>query len=123
VAETLQTQNGMAEGRSSPNVGRRCPRSARRRGGHYGSLLSLALELGNSHTATPTGVGSENARMRKGGRRRRSSPMLRCNDGDTVKVRQVWCTGTASHTRTWGMFIMGSLELQATPWLRIFSPF
>ena len=109
VAVTPQTHNGMVEGLSSPNVGRRCPRSTRRRGGRYGSLVSLVLELGNSHTASPTVVGHDNASVRAGGRRRRSSQTPRGNGGDRVKVRQAWCTETASETRTWGMFTKGSL--------------
>jgi len=108
VAETLQTQHGMAEGLSSPHVDRRCPRSARRRGGRYGSLSALALELGNSHAASPTAVGHENASVRTGGRRRRSSQMPRGNAGDRAKVRQVWCTETAWQTQTWDMFTRGS---------------
>ena len=47
VAATPQSHNGMAEGLSSPNVGRRCSPSARRRGGRYGLLSSLTWELGN----------------------------------------------------------------------------
>ena len=45
-------------------------------------------ELGNSNPYTPTGVGRENASVRTGGRRRRSSPTPRCNGEDMVKVRQ-----------------------------------
>ena len=45
-------------------------------------------ELGNSNTVYPTGVGRENASVRTGGRRRRSSLMPRCNGEDMVKVRQ-----------------------------------
>jgi hypothetical protein len=100
VAETLQSQKGMAEGLSSPKVGRRCPQTARGRGGRYGSLLSLVLELGNSPTARPTLVGHENASVRQGGRRRRSSQMPCGNDMDTVKDRQVWGTETTSQTQT-----------------------
>lgn len=112
---TLQAQNGRAEGLSSPNVGRRCPRSARRRGGRYGLLSSLALERGNSHTARPTPVGHENASVRAGGRRRRSSQTPGGNGPDTVKVRQAWCTETTSQTRTWGKFTMGSLMSYKRP--------
>jgi hypothetical protein len=88
VVDTLQAQNGKAEGLSSPNVGRRCPRSARRRGGRYGLLSSLALEWGNSHTALPTSVGHDNASVRAGGWRRRSSQRPGGNGPDRVKVRQ-----------------------------------
>ena len=109
MVDTLQTQNGKAEGRSSPNVGRRCPRSARRRGGRYGLLLALALELGNSHTAVPTSVGCENASTRAGGRRRRSSQTPGCNGLDRAKVHQARGTETALQTRTWGKFTMSSL--------------
>ena len=49
-----RAKNGLAEGLSRPNVGRRCSHAARRRGGRYGLLSSLAVELGNSHTASPT---------------------------------------------------------------------
>ena len=115
MVDTLQAQNGKAEGRSSPNVGRRCPRSARRRGGRYGLLSALALELGNSHTAVPTSVGCENASTRAGGRRRRSSQMPGCNGLDRAKVRQARGTETASQTRTWGKFTMGSLMSYKRP--------
>jgi hypothetical protein len=115
VVDTLQTQNGKAAGRSSPNVGRRCPRSARRRGGRYGLLSALALELGNSQTTLPTAVGHDNASARAGGRRRRSSQRPGCNGPDTVKVRQVWCTEPTSHTQTWGKFTMGSLVSYKRP--------
>jgi hypothetical protein len=109
MADTPQTQNGMVWGLSSPNVGKRCPQGTRRRGGSYGSLASLVLELGNSHTAIPTLVGHENANVREGGRRRRSSQRPDCNGLDTVKVRQAWCTEPTGHTRTWGTFTKGSL--------------
>ena len=115
MVDTLQTQNGMAAGLSTPNMGRRCPQAARRRGGRYGLLSSLALELGNSQTALPTAVGHENASVRAGGRRRRSSQMPGCNGPDRVKVRQAWCTETASQTRTWGKFTMGSLTCYKRP--------
>ncbi len=108
MVETLRTRNGMAAGLSSPDVGRRCSRVARRRGGRYGLLSALALELGNSHTTKPTSVGCENASTRAGGRRRRSSQMPDCNGPDRAKVRQGKCTETDSQTRTWGKFIMGS---------------
>ena len=45
-------------------------------------------ELGNSNAVYPIGVGRENASVRTGGRRRRSSPTPRCNGEDMVKVRQ-----------------------------------
>jgi len=45
-------------------------------------------ELGNSNAVCPTAVGRDNASVRTGGRRRRSSPMLGCNGQDMVKVRQ-----------------------------------
>jgi hypothetical protein len=77
-------------------------------GGHTGSFLphvlslnrsassrqlrvastSLMVELGNSNAVQPIQVGRENASVRTGGRRRRSSQMPRCNGVDTVKVRQ-----------------------------------
>jgi len=60
-------------------------------------------------------VGHDNASVREGGRRRRSSQMPRCHDGDRVKVRQAWCTETASETRTWGMFTKGSLCATSDP--------
>jgi len=100
VVETLQTQNGMATGLSNPNVGRRCSRVARRRGGRYGLLSALALELGNSHTAEPTGVGYENASARAGGRRRRSSQTSGGNGPDTVKARQGRGAETTRQTLT-----------------------
>lgn len=109
MVDTLQTQNGKAEGRSGPNVGRRCLRSARHRGGRYGLLSALALELGNSHTAVPISVGCENASTRAGGRRRRSSQTPGCNGLDRAKVRQARGTETALQTRTWGKFTMSSL--------------
>ena len=49
---------------------------------------SLTAELGNSNAVYPTVVGREKASVRTGGRRRRSSPMPRCNGEDMVKVRQ-----------------------------------
>jgi hypothetical protein len=108
VVETLQSQNGKAAGLSSPNVGRRCSQVARRRGGSYGSLLSLALELGNSPTARPPSVGHDNTSVRAGGRRRRSSQMPGCNGQDRVKARQAWCTEPTWQTRTGDKFTMGS---------------
>jgi len=45
-------------------------------------------ELGNSNAVYPTGVGRENASVRTGGRRRRSSPTPRGNGEDMVKDRQ-----------------------------------
>ncbi len=108
MVETLQTQNGMAAGLSSPNVGRRCSQVARRRGGRYGLLSALALELGNSHTTKPTSVGCENASTRAGGRRRRSSQMPCSNGPDRVKVRQTRCTEPTWQTRTGGRFTMSS---------------
>ncbi len=53
VAATPQSHKGLAEGLARPHVGRRCLRSARRRGGRDGLLASLALALGHSHTASP----------------------------------------------------------------------
>ena len=58
--------------------------------------------------AQPTAIGPENARVRAGGRRRRSSQRPCGHHGDRVKDRQAWCTGTTWHTRTWGMFTHGS---------------
>jgi hypothetical protein len=49
---------------------------------------SLMVELGNSNAVCPTAVGRDNASVRTGGRRRRSSPTPRCNGEDMVKVRQ-----------------------------------
>ena len=108
MVDTLQTQNGMAVGLSTPNMGRRCSPVARRRGGRYGLLSALALELGNSRTALPTSVGCENASTQAGGRRRRSSQMPGCNGPDRAKVRQARGTETALQTRTWGKFTLGS---------------
>jgi len=51
MAEPPQPHKGRVRGWSRPNVGKRCPQGTRRRGGRYGSLVSLVLELGNSHTA------------------------------------------------------------------------
>src|SRR5919108_6027503 len=99
----------MAVGLSTPNMGRRCSPVARRRGGRYGLLSALALELGNSRTALPTSVGCENASTQAGGRRRRSSQMPGCNSPDKAKVRQARGTETALQTRTWGKFTMSSL--------------
>jgi hypothetical protein len=45
-------------------------------------------ELGNSNAVCPTVAGRENASVWAGGRRRRSSPMPRCNGEDIVKVLQ-----------------------------------
>jgi hypothetical protein len=45
-------------------------------------------ELGNSNAVYPTAVGRDNASVRTGGRRLRSSPTPRCNGEDMVKVRQ-----------------------------------
>jgi hypothetical protein len=71
-------------------------------------LSSLALELGNSHTALPAVAGHENASVRAGRRRRRSSQRPGGNGRDRVKVRQARCTEPTWQTRTGGMFIMGS---------------
>jgi hypothetical protein len=77
--------------------------------------LSLALELGNSHTARPPSVGHDNASVREGGRRRRSSQMPGCNGQDRVKVRQAWCTEPTWQTRTGGKFTMGSASYKRPP--------
>src|SRR6266446_2175211 len=74
-----------------------------------GCCMSVVLELGNSHTASPTMGGHENASVREGGRRRRRSLRLGCHGLDTGKVRQAWWTETASQTRTWGTLTRGSL--------------
>jgi len=115
VAETPQRQQGRAEGLRSPHGGRRCPPSARRRGGRYGWRSSLAVALGNSHTACPTSGGHDHARVRAGGRRRRRSQRPRWNDGERVQVRQAWGTETASATRTWGLLTTGSLCATSDP--------
>ena len=88
VAATPQTQNGMVPGLSSPNVDKHCPQGTRRRGGSYGSLASVVLELGNSPLAVPPSVGHDNASVREGGRRQRRSQTPRGNDEDTVTVCQ-----------------------------------
>jgi hypothetical protein len=64
------------------------PDTARRRVGTYGTLSAPALELGNSKAVLPPSGGRENASVRNGGRRRRSSQTLGCNGWDKVKVRQ-----------------------------------
>src|SRR5687768_7929093 len=69
-------------GCDGPPTGTECLLAARRKAGTYGLLEAPALELGNSHTAVPTSVGPENARVREGGRRRRSSRMPGCNGQD-----------------------------------------
>jgi len=64
------------------------PDTARRRAGTYGTLSAPAGELGNSKPGAPPLVGRENASVRAGGRRQRSSQRPRCNGGDRVKVCQ-----------------------------------
>jgi hypothetical protein len=49
--DTLPKRDGGGSVGSSTN--RCCSQSARRKAGSYGSLESLALELGNSYTALP----------------------------------------------------------------------
>src|SRR6266704_699613 len=81
----------------------------RRRGGSYGWLYVCCAGTGELPHRSTYVVGHENASVREGGRRRRSSQRPVCNGLDTVKVRQAWCTGPTEHTRTWGMFTKGSL--------------
>ena len=71
-----------------PPLAHGVPDTTRRRAGTYGTLAALAVELGNSNTVSPPCGGRENASVRAGGRRRRSSQRPRCNGGDRVKVRQ-----------------------------------
>jgi hypothetical protein len=75
-------------GSTGSGTSRGCSQTARRIAGSYRSLMSLALELGNSHTALPDTSGHENASVREGGRRWRSSQMPGCNGWDRVKDRQ-----------------------------------
>ena len=58
------------------------------RGLGEGDLAWLPGELGNSNPVVPTLVGRENASVRAGGRRRRSSQPPSGNGRDRVKVRQ-----------------------------------
>ena len=109
VADTPQTQNGMVPGLSSPHVGKRCPQGTRRRGGSYGLLYVCCTGTGELPHRFTYVVGHENASVREGGRRWRSSPKLGCNGLDMVKVRQAWCTEPTEQTRTWGPFTRGSL--------------
>src|SRR5215471_17171899 len=80
-------------GRRGPQAGSSLPsglsliRSASSRQLRVAST-ALVTELGNSNTVCPTAVGRENASVRTGGRRRRSSPRSGCNGQDMVKVRQ-----------------------------------
>src|SRR6266581_8357867 len=85
------------------------PSCTRRRGGSYGLLFVCCAGTGELPHRVTYVVGHENASVREGGRRRRSSQRPGCNGLDTVKVRQAWCTGPAEHTRTWGTFTKGSL--------------
>jgi hypothetical protein len=55
-----------------------------------GADMYLITELGNSYTAILALARRENASVRNGGQRRRSSRTPSCNDSDMVKVRQVW---------------------------------
>src|SRR2546430_4714876 len=85
------------------------PVGTRRRGGSYGSFgRLLCWNWGTPTPLEPTVVGHENASVREGGRRWRSSQTPECNAVDTVKDHQVWCTETTEQTRTWGMFPMGT---------------
>src|SRR2546428_5373859 len=70
----------------------------RRRGGSYGLLYVCCAGTGELPHRSTYVVGHENASVREGGRRQRRSQTPRCNDGDTVKVCQAWCTETASYT-------------------------
>jgi hypothetical protein len=117
VAETPQRHQGLVEGLARPHVGRRWPRSTRRRGGRDGSLLARVLALGHSHTACPPLGGHANARVRAGGRRRRRRPRPGGTDLDRGQGRQAWCPDTASYPRTWGTLTRGSQERQAPPGL------
>ena len=87
----------------------------RRRGGSYGLLYVCCAGTGELPHRSTYVVGHENASVREGGRRQRRSQTPRCNDGDTVKVCQAWCTETASYTRTWGPFTMGRLLSDKRP--------
>jgi len=64
------------------------PDTTRRRAGTYGTLTAPAVELGNANPVAPPIGGRENARVRAGGRKRRSSQRPGCNGRDKVKVRQ-----------------------------------
>src|SRR6266571_181248 len=87
----------------------------RRRGGSYGLLYVCCAGTGELPHRSTYVVGHENASVREGGGRQRRSQTPRCNDGDTVKVCQAWCTETASYTRTWGPFTMGRLLSDKRP--------
>ena len=87
----------------------------RRRGGSYGLLYVCCAGTGELPHRSTYVVGPENASVREGGGRQRRSQTPRCNDGDTVKVCQAWCTETASYTRTWGTFTMGRLLSDKRP--------
>ena len=79
---------GDSGGWAGPPPAHVVPDTARRRAGTYGTLAAPAVELGNSKPGAPTWVGRENASVRAGGRRQRSSQMPRCKGGDRVKVGQ-----------------------------------
>ena len=64
------------------------PDTARRRAGTYRTRLAPVVELGNSKTVLTSLGGRDNASVRDGGRRRRSSQRPDCNGRDRVKVRQ-----------------------------------
>ena len=64
------------------------PDTTRRRAGTYGTLSAPAVERGTSNTVFPPVGGRDNASVRAGGRRQRSSQTPRCNGGDRVKVCQ-----------------------------------
>ncbi len=74
-------------GLAGSGTSRSCSQSARRIAGSYGSLVSLANGTGELLYRF-TRKGHENASVRTGGRRRRSSQRPGCNDQDKVKVRQ-----------------------------------
>jgi hypothetical protein len=85
------------------------PLGTRRRGGRYGLRFVCCAGTGERPHRFTYVVGHENARVREGGRRRRSSQRPGCNGLDTVQVRQAWCPEPTEHTRTWGRFTKGSL--------------
>ncbi len=77
--------------------------------------LVSGVGTGELAPASPTLGGHDNARVREGGRRRRSSPRPGCHGLAMVQVRQAWCTAPRGQTRTWGMLTKGSLCATSDP--------
>src|SRR2546428_6093771 len=87
------------------------PVGTRRRGGSYGSFgRLLCWNWGTPTPLEPTVVGHENASVREGGRRRRSSQTPERNAVDTVKDHQVCGTETHEQAATCSLFAMVSHE-------------